>query len=234
MMTSEQRQALTATGEGTTASASPVEPGSSQKFPSVDWAGIVVQVQAGEEAGLEQLYRVFSRGLRYFLVRQLGHQDFEDKLHETFLITARAIQNGDIRDPERLIGFIHTVARRQVARYIEEQVNARKREVDTISGVYVVDRSQDPEQEAILRNRTEIMKKALATLKPRDREVLVRFYLREQRPEQICQEMNLTETQFRLIKSRAKAAFGERGKAELKKADSALSPRSKTTPPVAA
>lgn len=93
--------------------------------------------------------------------------------------------------------------------------------------MYVINRTQDPEQEAILHNKTEIMKKALASLKPRDREILVRFYLREQRPEQICQEMNLSETQFRLIKSRAKAAFGERGKADLKKAESPLASLSK-------
>ena len=32
-----------------------------------------------------------------------------------------------------------------------------------------------------------------------------------QTPEQICSEMDLTETQFRLIKSRAKARYGELG-----------------------
>jgi hypothetical protein len=32
-----------------------------------------------------------------------------------------------------------------------------------------------------------------------------RFYLRQQSPETICRELDLTETQFRLKKSRAKA-----------------------------
>ena len=41
------------------------------------------------------------------------------------------------------------------------------------------------------------------------------FYLREQSQEQICEEMKLTETQFRLLKSRAKARFGELGKKKL-------------------
>ena len=34
----------------------------------------------------------------------------------------------------------------------------------------------------------------------------------EQSAEDICRDLNLTETQFRLIKSRAKARFGELGK----------------------
>ncbi len=40
-------------------------------------------------------------------------------------------------------------------------------------------------------------------------------YLREQKAEQICSELKLTQTQFRLIKSRAKARFGELGRARL-------------------
>jgi hypothetical protein len=38
------------------------------------------------------------------------------------------------------------------------------------------------------------------------------FICMKQAPEQICREMGLTETQFRLYKSRAKAKFGELGK----------------------
>ena len=49
----------------------------------------------------------------------------------------------------------------------------------------------------------------------RDREILTRFYLQEQTQEQICSEMKLSETQFRLLKSRAKARFGELGKRRL-------------------
>ncbi len=42
-------------------------------------------------------------------------------------------------------------------------------------------------------------------MRPRDREVLVRFYVQEQDAAEICRTMDLTETQFRLLKSRAKA-----------------------------
>ena len=51
--------------------------------------------------------------------------------------------------------------------------------------------------------------RVLKGLHPREREILIRYYLREQSPQEICREMRLTETQFRLIKSRAKARFGE-------------------------
>jgi hypothetical protein len=44
---------------------------------------------------------------------------------------------------------------------------------------------------------------------------LTRFYLNEESAEEICDNMGLTDTQFRLIKSRAKARFGELGRRRL-------------------
>jgi hypothetical protein len=41
----------------------------------------------------------------------------------------------------------------------------------------------------------------------------MRFYLQEQSPRQICRDLGLTPTQFRLTKSRAKARFTELGRA---------------------
>ena len=51
----------------------------------------------------------------------------------------------------------------------------------------------------MLRQKAELMQSALAALSQRDRDILVRFYLKEQPQEQICREMALTETQFRLL-----------------------------------
>ena len=46
----------------------------------------------------------------------------------------------------------------------------------------------------------------------RDRQILVRFYLLEQSPDEICDDMGLSRMQFRLMKSRAKARFGQIGR----------------------
>ena len=65
------------------------------------------------------------------------------------------------------------------------------------------------------KERAELMARVLGSISRRDREILTRFYLREQSQEQICEEMELTETQFRLLKSRAKARFGDAGRRQL-------------------
>lgn len=184
-------------------------------FTEIEWNALVDQVKAGEDAGMEQLYKLFSRGIRYYLCRQLGPQELEDKVHDTFLIVVNAIRRGDLREPERLMGFVRTVVRRQVAAYIETAVHTRREQTDLESGITVADRKQNPEQEAIVKQKEQLMRSALAALNDRDRDILIRFYLKEQPQEQICREMSLTETQFRLLKSRAKAKFGEIGKKKL-------------------
>jgi RNA polymerase sigma-70 factor (ECF subfamily) len=191
------------------------EPNSRTNLSPAEWGTLVSQIKAGEDAGMEQLYKLFSRGIRYYLCRQLGPQELEDKVHDTFLIVVNAIKRGDLREPERLMGFVRTVVRRQVAGYIENAVHTRRDQADLESGAAVADRKHNPEQEAIIREKAALMRTSLQALSQRDRDILVRFYLKEQPQEQICQEMSLTETQFRLLKSRAKAKFGEIGRKKL-------------------
>ncbi len=182
---------------------------------TVEWSVLVEQIKTGQDTGMEHLYKLFSRGIRYYLCRQLGPQELEDKVHDTFLIVVNAIKRGDLREPERLMGFVRTVVRRQVAAYIEHAVHMRREQTDLETGVSVPDRKENPEQEAMHRQKAELMKSALAALSKRDRDILVRFYIHEQPQDQICREMSLTETQFRLLKSRAKAKFGEIGRKKL-------------------
>ena len=44
------------------------------------WSRLVDRVRAGDPAGMEQLYAVFVKGVRFFLWRQLGPQDLDDKV----------------------------------------------------------------------------------------------------------------------------------------------------------
>jgi len=182
-----------------------------------NWTRLVDRIRQGEKEGMEELYRVFSRGIRYYLCRQLGPQELDDRVHDVFLIVVQAIQRGDLREPERLMGFVRTVVRRQVAAHIDQAVHSRKEEVDLEVGSRVADARHNPERNAADRQRADLMKQVLRSLSAKDQEILTRFYLDEQTQEEICEEMRLNETQFRLLKSRAKARFGELGRKKLQK-----------------
>lgn len=177
------------------------------------WASLVKRIQADDPSGMEELYAVFTTGIRFYLCRQLGPQDLDDKVHDAFLTIAQSIRRGDLREPERLMGYVRTIVRRQVAGHIGTAVEARRNLVDPDHGPVLCDHRPDPEHKVIESQNVDLAMRVLNSLPLRDREVLVRFYLKEQSPRQICREMCLTQTQFRLTKSRAKARFTELGRA---------------------
>jgi len=180
-----------------------------------NWLALVESIKRCERSGMEELYRVFSRGVRFYLCRQLGPQDLDDKVHDTFVIVVQAIRKGELREPERLMGFVRTVVRRQVAAQIDRSVKSRREQAELETTTSVSDHRSTPEEAAIERQHEEMAEAVLRSISGRDREILTRFYLLEQGQEEICEEMNLSETQFRLLKSRAKARFGELGRKKL-------------------
>lgn len=186
--------------------------GAENDFSPERWIGLVTRIRDKEAGALEELYRVFSKGIRYYLCRHLGPQELDDKVHDTFLIVVQSIQGGGLREPEKLMGFVRTVVRRQVAGFIAGAVQSRREFADLELGVTIADGGANPEQRVLSEERADVMMKVLRGISRRDREILTRFYLYEQPQAQICEEMDLTETQFRLLKSRAKTRFAELGR----------------------
>lgn len=174
--------------------------------PSTPWSELVRRVRNGDPAAMEDLYRVLSAGVRLRLARQLGGRDLNDRVHDMFVMVIESIRNGDVRQPERLMGYVRTVERRQVASHIDrtlrERRNASAMEIRTLR-----DRGASPERFAIERQFADMAMRILGGLRERDREVLLRFYVEEESGAEICRAMDLTDTQYRLIKSRAKARF---------------------------
>lgn len=183
--------------------------------PVSEWPLLVEKIKRDDVSGMEELYSLFSKGMRYYLCRQLGPQDLDDRVHDCFLVVVQAIRRGDLREPDRLMGFVRTIVRRQIAGHIDTAIQMRRQTVDLDTTHGVADTSENPERTVMSRQQEQLAFEVLKGISQRDREILERFYLREQSQDTICREMNLTETQFRLLKSRAKARFGELGRRKL-------------------
>lgn len=181
--------------------------------PAPDWTSLVNRIRNDEPAAMAELYGIFAKGIRYFLLRNLGPDDLDDKVHDCFVIVTQAIRNGDLREPERLMGYVRTVVKRQIAASIDVAVQQRRNRVDFEDSLFTLsDWKENPERNVIAMQRAEIARKVLNGVSRRDRDILNRFYVLEQTQEQICAEMGLSYNQFRLLKSRAKARFGEMGR----------------------
>jgi RNA polymerase sigma factor (sigma-70 family) len=176
---------------------------------AVDWKTVVEQIRAGEPAGEEDLYRNFASGARLFLQRRLGTEDVEDLVHDLFVIVVETIRRGDLREPERLMGFVRTVLNRQLSLGISRIIHKRETSIELESATNLTTAEPTPEQRAVAHQKAAIMRQVLGKMNKRERDVLTRFYLHEELPERIQKEMGLTATQFNLLKSRAKARLTE-------------------------
>lgn len=173
--------------------------------PEPAWVELVRRLRNDDPSAMEDLYEVFSRSVRFHLWRHVGAQEMHDRLHDIFLIVAQAIRSGDLRDPNRLMGYVSTVVRRQIAGHLHMRREERQKRCSIEAEAVMPDRRPSPEHSVIYREHRELTRRMLRAMRQRDREVLIRFYVDEQPPHQICRDMELSETQFRLLKSRAKA-----------------------------
>ena len=171
-----------------------------------DWKALAEGIRAGQEPAVEQFYKLFNGGFRFFIRRQLGPQDLEDNVHDCVMSVICAVRETDLRDPDRFVCFVRTIVQRYIGKRIADKVSARSKcEIDSIAPP----RSNDPGPERILldKERMRIAALALQNLNPADVDVLRRFYLMEQTQEQICRELNLSPGSFRNLKHRAKNRF---------------------------
>ena len=172
---------------------------------AMDVAAIVRQIQSGDPSGAENLYHIIGDQCRARLSRGVEAQGVEDSLHDIVVTILEAIHTGTVREPSRLMGFAKTVALRRVARHIRSKISSRKRFLPMGSVDFPAPPASSPDAAVAATERAQTLHKALRCLRQRDRDLLLRYYYFEQDQADICVALDLTETQFRLFKSRALA-----------------------------
>src|SRR6266542_6279890 len=120
-----------------------------QAQTEVDWKTVVEQIQAGDAAGEEALYRNLVNGARLFLRRRLGTQDVEDRVHDLFIIVVETIRRGELREPERLMGFVRTVRHRLLDRQIAHIIASRETSSDVAEAENIRGNYPSPEDSVI-------------------------------------------------------------------------------------
>src|SRR5262249_51733058 len=136
------------------------------------WTDLVQRVRAGEPSAMEALYDVFSTGVKLHLWRQLGAQDLNDAVHDLFIVVTEQIQNGEVRDPDRLMGYVRTIVRRHVAGEIEQRLAERRTRWSSEHPVPLRDHRATPERRIIDRQIFDLAMQILKALSKREQEVI--------------------------------------------------------------
>ncbi len=174
--------------------------------PELDYESLVARLYADDPIAWEELYGVVNR-FRGILAQRIPGGEVEDRLHDAYILVTKEIRKRSIRFPATLPCFIRRIVVRCAFACIEEVTKRRERiaDIDASECGWVADSQADsPEAVALEAERWEVKDYALSELSPEHRELLERFYVREQPMETICREMGIDDTQFRNWKHRAR------------------------------
>lgn len=187
-------------------SAEPEMSGSAAPSSSAD---LVQRIRGGDLRAEEELIARFGDGLTFLLRRWTrGHTDAEDLFQETFRLAIEKVRAGEVRDPDRLAGFLRSLARNLSIEHYRKASRRGAREEDLEAAA---ERSL-PETgqlgQLLRKEKIALVRRLLEELgSDRDRQVLFRFYIAEEDKESIRSDLGLTAPEFNLVLFRARRRY---------------------------
>ncbi len=149
--------------------------------PAPDLDYLVQKVQAGDSFSVDELHRLLSPGVRFFIERALDDRFVDQATRAVLGEVTKAIRDGSVRDPRLLLGHV----RRTVQVHLDHEDAAHGR----------------PTQAPLAVRQAASLAQAMSA---EERELVRRFYVLGQSESQIVSEMQLSAEQFRLLKSAAR------------------------------
>lgn len=138
---------------------------------------IVRRAQNGSLEDFHQLYSLFAKPIFNFIWRLGGSpDDAEDLTQDTFLKVFSELQN--LREPTQFRFWLYRIARNEVYQKLRKSQRRTELSLDSEESPLfniLADESigLDPEKVALSRELNEVIEKALASLKPKYRDVFI-------------------------------------------------------------
>lgn len=161
-----------------------------------DFAALIDHIRDGDQTAVQELTRLFSRGIRFLLSRQLQPAHVEFALQSTLTTVIRAVKAKEILEPEQLVRFVLTTLKGQRANFGQQQ-----RRIQVINRPDERSR-KDPtlyECSCALEHADEIIANTVREMSKTEREALRRYYLNGETPEAIQSSLNLSVAEFQFI-----------------------------------
>lgn len=171
---------------------------------------LVSRIRGGDQQAETELVERYNRAVMSIIRRALRDSTVADDLYqETFCIVIEKIREGQVREAERLSGFVCGVARNRVIKHFQRAAR-RERLIETEEAVSLPHVAHDQLEELLRKEIADIVRQILKEMSnKRDIQVLFRFYLAEDDKEQICADLGLTSLQFNLVLHRARERYRE-------------------------
>jgi RNA polymerase sigma-70 factor, ECF subfamily len=170
---------------------------------------LVRRIAAGESSAEDELVRRYSRGVFFVLNQNVSDPTIaEDLYQETFRLVIEKVRGGEVREPERLSGFIVSVARNLAIEYFRKNMRVQERQADEDESRTIAAPEASQLESLLKEERTKLVRQVLADLpSERDRKVLHRFYIAEDDKEEICGELGISSLHFNQVLCRARERY---------------------------
>jgi RNA polymerase sigma-70 factor (ECF subfamily) len=171
-----------------------------------DYASLVSRIIVGDAAAETELVSLFKDRIVHIILRITNNRSLvEDFSQDTFLIVITKIKNGDVKNPESLGSFVASVARNHAIEQI--RVIRRRASEDLEHADQVPDPSPSPLEQLQTSEKNDEIREVIGQLIPRDKVLMLRFYIKEDPKEVICDDLGLTSAQFDRVLHRARNRF---------------------------
>jgi RNA polymerase sigma-70 factor (ECF subfamily) len=157
------------------------------------------RIRGHEPSAEEELVRIFSDRVRFLvLARTRDPEAARDLAQDVMLAVVRALRGDQLREPERLAGFVYGTARNLVNNYL--RTRGRSPKEDSLDAALHLPSPPDPVDNS---ERIALVRRALGILGSTDRRILLMTLVEGLKPGEIGVRLGLTSEVVRARKSRA-------------------------------
>jgi len=168
-----------------------------------DYAKLVRRIIDDDRAAEAELIAIFKDRVSHIIRRIANNTSMaEDFSQDTLFTVIKKIRNGDLQQPESLGFFIASVARNHA---LEQMRLIRRRTSEDLEHAeHIPDPSPTPLEQLQTSEKLKEIREVIDQLIPRDRTLILRFYINEEPKDVICADLGLTSEQFDRVVHRAR------------------------------
>ena len=168
----------------------------------------VDRLRDGEPSTEQHFVAYFGQILGIMLrARYLSPERVDDIRQETFArVLATLRRDGGIRQPERFGAFVNAICKNVLRENMRHLYRNQALQLDQMESPDT-NKIVDLERELISQETKEKVRRILAEMKPRDRDLLHALFLEEKDKDEICREFRVEREYLRVLLYRARVRF---------------------------
>jgi RNA polymerase sigma-70 factor, ECF subfamily len=168
----------------------------------------VDRLRAGDPSTEQHFVAYFGQLLRIKLrSRTLTSDRVEDLSQETFIRVIAAVRKDGVRQPERFGAFVNSICNNVLQEHYRSSAKNAKNQTMEEAHMDIPDRVLDLEGMLVTKQSAEQVRRILAGMPKRDRDLLRAIFLEEKEKDTVCRELAVDREYLRVLVHRAKDKF---------------------------